>query len=126
MKTFNAICFVALILFSNIAYCYNDPQFEKKVDTLFNKVKSGEKTEACLIGHQILNEYSSRLSPKTLEAIQNVTNNTCMAALEQQFNSPNCQKYQNAKVKCAAAVDYPTCMRRMGASLNDYAYLCGD
>lgn len=126
MKKLNLICFATIILFSNAAYCATDPTLEAKVKKLMDKFTSGEKTEACLIGQQILNEYGARLSTRSLEVIQNGTNNACMAALEQQFNSPNCLKYQNAKVKCAAAVDYPTCMRRMGASLNDYAYLCGD
>ena len=119
----NIIC-ISLITISSV--CHPQSNISKQVDDFLRASKSGDKLTACSLGNQLLNGDTTKIQAKALSAIQDITIDACLKAMEQQFNSPRCQKYQNAKARCAAAANYPVCMNRMGANLEDYAFVCGD
>jgi len=101
-------------------------EWNAKLKRLAAAVKAGNASEACTLSTQLKDTVPPTLSPKGLENLEAIQAHQCMEFLQQQFNSPQCQKYQNAKARCAPANDYRTCMSRMGANISDYAFMCGD
>lgn len=101
---------------------------DMKFKRLTNAYKLGNVPEACKLSSQILDELpATQEFAEARQLVEGVEGETCYKVMHQLLNNnPQCQNYQKSKVRCAAAADYSTCMSRLGASVNDYALVCGD
>ena len=116
------------ILFALTFSCFAQSPMDLKFKRLTNAYKVGNIAESCRLSSQILGELpNTQEFARARNLVEMVQGETCYKVYQQQLdNNPQCINYKNAKVRCAPAADYSACMKRLGASPTDYAFICGE
>ena len=132
LNFFKTCIFFYSAVFSATVFCQPaSPEFVTKIDEIKSAIVSGNHPQACLLSMRLQEslEANPATSSQSLKLVKEVQQHSCAHAMntfQKQLNSPDCQRYQASKRTCAPAADYNTCMSRMGTSISNYAFICGD